>query len=480
MSVRHRKETAALMRNFAESDDNSSSDTLSEIDRHLGKDDTQNYRQHLSEDNNYADSQLGSPTRLESPSLSAVDEASTVVKTKSVNSNGIIQVKTKRRHLFQNVSTRQQSSILDRKSSRSSTFFGFFTLFWTLITFQIVKTTVHNYVMFSKVLGTNIAFILYKDLEKIALTDLFMYLATYFGVFLQLVIKRNYVDWDTSGWILQNIWQAMFLFGFMWFSDYMEFPWIGKVFLLLHSLVLLMKQHSYAFYNGYFWRLKRELAHSKWLLEKLEVKKADSIDKIVQKEERKHKILKSIEFCQYEINMQSTTTMFPDNITICDYFMYSMFPTLVYQIEYPRTEKIKWDYVCNKLAAIFGVFFLMIVIAEYYIFPIAVETIKLKDLLLQDKIVKYPYIYLDLVIPFLVMILLAFYIIWDAILNCIAELTRFGDREFYGEWWNSVSWDQFAKDWNTPVHRFLLRHVYHSSISAFHVSKYTATCKLKK
>ena len=216
------------------------------------------------------------------------------------------------------------------------------------------------------------------------------------------------------------------------------------------------------------------------MLEKLEVKKADSIDKIVQKEERKHKILKSIEFCQYEINMQSTTTMFPDNITICDYFMYSMFPTLVYQIEYPRTEKIKWDYVCNKLAAIFGVFFLMIVIAEYYIFPIAVETIKLKDLLLQDKIVKYPYIYLDLVIPFLVMILLAFYIIWDAILNCIAELTRFGDREFYGEWWNSVSWDQFAKDWNTPVHRFLLRHVYHSSISAFHVSKYTATCKLKK
>ena len=67
MSVRHRKETAALMRNFAESDDDSSSDTLSEIDRHLGKDDTQNYRQHLSEDNNYADSQLRVPDSIRIP-----------------------------------------------------------------------------------------------------------------------------------------------------------------------------------------------------------------------------------------------------------------------------------------------------------------------------------------------------------------------------------------------------------------------------
>lgn len=45
------------------------------------------------------------------------------------------------------------------------------------------------------------------------------------------------------------------------------------------------------------------------------------------------------------------------------------------------------------------------------------------------------------------MYLLVFYIIWDAILNGIAELTRFSDREFYGPWWNSVTWDQFAREW---------------------------------
>jgi len=61
------------------------------------------------------------------------------------------------------------------------------------------------------------------------------------------------------------------------------------------------------------------------------------------------------------------------------------------------------------------------------------------------------------------------------VLNVLAEVTRFADRGFYGDWWNSVSWDQYAREWNRPVHNFLLRHVYHSSISTFHVSRSTAT-----
>lgn len=39
----------------------------------------------------------------------------------------------------------------------------------------------------------------------------------------------------------------------------------------------------------------------------------------------------------------------------------------------------------------------------------------------------------------------------------------------------AVSWDQFARLWNQPVHFFLLRHVYHSSISSMKVNKHTAT-----
>lgn len=38
-----------------------------------------------------------------------------------------------------------------------------------------------------------------------------------------------------------------------------------------------------------------------------------------------------------------------------------------------------------------------------------------------------------------------------------------------------VSWDQFAREWNRPVHNFLLRHVYHSSISSLKINKHQAT-----
>ena len=89
----------------------------------------------------------------------------------------------------------------------------------------------------------------------------------------------------------------------------------------------------------------------------------------------------------------------------------------------------------------------------------------------------------------------AWYLIWESVLNILAELTYFADRSFYDTWWNSgthicllkqkrhpltrsfpiVSWDQYARDWNRPVHNFLLRHVYHSSISFMKVNKHVAT-----
>ena len=32
------------------------------------------------------------------------------------------------------------------------------------------------------------------------------------------------------------------------------------------------------------------------------------------------------------------------------------------------------------------------------------------------------------------------------------DITSFADREFYQDWWNSTTWDQFSRKWNKPVH----------------------------
>lgn len=34
----------------------------------------------------------------------------------------------------------------------------------------------------------------------------------------------------------------------------------------------------------------------------------------------------------------------------------------------------------------------------------------------------------------------------------ISAFKSFADREFYQDWWNSTSWDEFARKWNKPVH----------------------------
>ena len=40
--------------------------------------------------------------------------------------------------------------------------------------------------------------------------------------------------------------------------------------------------------------------------------------------------------------------------------------------------------------------------------------------------------------------------------------------------WNSTSWDEFSRKWNRPVHQFLLRHVYTSTMRSYKLSKTSA------
>lgn len=39
-------------------------------------------------------------------------------------------------------------------------------------------------------------------------------------------------------------------------------------------------------------------------------------------------------------------------------------------------------------------------------------------------------------------------------------LGRFGDREFYRDWWNAHTLEDYWRLWNMPVHRWMLRTVY--------------------
>lgn len=70
-----------------------------------------------------------------------------------------------------------------------------------------------------------------------------------------------------------------------------------------------------------------------------------------------------------------------------------------HRIDFPRTEKINWVYVIEKLCATFGVFFLMIVLAETYLYPIAMQAIQLRDTPFYERAQAYPLILMDLILP---------------------------------------------------------------------------------
>ena len=60
----------------------------------------------------------------------------------------------------------------------------------------------------------------------------------------------------------------------------------------------------------------------------------------------------------------------------------------------------------------------------------------------------------------LVIWLAGFFAIFQSALNALAEIMKFGDREFYTEWWNSPSVGTYWRTWNKPVYHFMRRHIY--------------------
>ncbi|KAK0541520.1 Sterol O-acyltransferase 2 (Sterol-ester synthase 2) [Tilletia horrida] len=145
----------------------------------------------------------------------------------------------------------------------------------------------------------------------------------------------------------------------------------------------------------------------------------------------------------------------PANVTYANFWDYLLVPTLVYELEYPRTKEIRPLYVLEKTLATFGTFFVIYVVTEHWIMPYQPQP--------SEPLLKT---FLQLALPMMINYLLIFYIMFECICNAFAELTKFADREFYQDWWNATSMDVFSRKWNKPVHSFLLRHVYASSITA--------------
>jgi sterol O-acyltransferase len=114
--------------------------------------------------------------------------------------------------------------------------------------FFLLKTAAENYRAYGHIFGVDILSIMFRPhhLFDCLLTDAIMfYGSTLWNVPLQKAVQKGAISWDRTAWILQSIWQFVYIYFIISYTLYKEWPWIQTVFLVLHCIVMLMKQHSY-------------------------------------------------------------------------------------------------------------------------------------------------------------------------------------------------------------------------------------------
>ncbi|CAI0387907.1 unnamed protein product [Linum tenue] len=152
------------------------------------------------------------------------------------------------------------------------------------------------------------------------------------------------------------------------------------------------------------------------------------------------------------------------------YFMIA--PTLCYQPSYPRTPSIRKGWVVRQFIKLVIFTGLMGFIIEQYINPIIQNSEHpFKGNLLYgiERVLK-------LSVPNLYVWLCMFYCFFHLWLNILAELLRFGDREFYKDWWNAKTVEEYWRMWNMGVAIFIAFFV----SAAFHELCIAVPCHIFK
>ncbi|KAI8336645.1 MBOAT, membrane-bound O-acyltransferase family-domain-containing protein [Chlamydoabsidia padenii] len=341
--------------------------------------------------------------------------------------------------------------------AHKETFRGFYTVFWLGMIIYSIQIFMSCYQQEGILLSLSFFRLFSKDALALLVSDMVMVSFTLLSVPYSKLLVKGILRYETTGVILQHLGQTVFLFCSIYWVFRRDWPWVQSGFFTMHSLVMMMKMHSYTALNGDLSIKLRRLDHLKKYIPTWISSHQDPEDEITR-----HQMEEEMSFLEEELTQGKTR--FPNNVTMVNYLDYLMVPSLVYWMEYPRTDRIRPWYIIEKTMATFASFLLLYITTERSILA------KLYDPTLSEL-----QVITELLFPFLINYLFIFYIIFECILNAFAEISRFADRNFYDDWWNSVSYDEFARKWNKPVHHWLLRHVYAQSIDSYKLSKMNAT-----
>eukprot|EP01089_Gocevia_fonbrunei_P014124 TRINITY_DN3802_c0_g1_i3.p1 TRINITY_DN3802_c0_g1~~TRINITY_DN3802_c0_g1_i3.p1 ORF type:complete len:330 (+),score=12.39 TRINITY_DN3802_c0_g1_i3:438-1427(+) len=159
-------------------------------------------------------------------------------------------------------------------------------------------------------------------------------------------------------------------------------------------------------------------------------------------------------YLEYKSNPNKSE--YPSNVTYSNWFVFFFMPTVVYCVTFPRTPRVRPLVVIKTLITVAWMITIIFLILSEFVLPYLRRANEL------------PFFHLlsALSIPCMALYVLFFFFVFEVILNGFAEITRFADRHFYEDWWNSTGYDEFARKWNRPIHSFLKLHVYNRMVKA--------------
>ncbi|KAG8515414.1 Diacylglycerol O-acyltransferase 1, partial [Galemys pyrenaicus] len=203
------------------------------------------------------------------------------------------------------------------------------------------------------------------------------------------------------------------------------------------------------------------------------------------------------------------TVSYPDNLTYRDLYYFLFAPTLCYELNFPRSPRIRKRFLLRRLLEMLFLTQLQVGLIQQWVVPTIQNSMQpFKDMdysRIIERLLKLAvsghgagrdlrareFGDLSLPLPQIpnhLIWLIFFYWLFHSCLNALAELMQFGDREFYRDWWwgpgggagwaglsskytlipeplpscarNSETVTYFWQNWNIPVHKWCSRHFY--------------------
>eukprot|EP00658_Telonema_sp_P-2_P080805 TRINITY_DN8116_c0_g1_i1.p1 TRINITY_DN8116_c0_g1~~TRINITY_DN8116_c0_g1_i1.p1 ORF type:complete len:391 (-),score=85.80 TRINITY_DN8116_c0_g1_i1:206-1378(-) len=297
------------------------------------------------------------------------------------------------------------------------------------------------------------------------------YCFCHLGLWLQLFQHRKRIPPRLCIWMEHLLELALLGFGCGFTCWRPHWPFTHKVALMFQTIIFTFKIHSYCSTN-------RELARGAWPspkkshlvpkpLEDLTITEAQAEAQLLgygryEVEDMPVLHLRAM-LSESRARKKEREGVYPGNVNFRNFSEFLWMPTLCYEVSYPRTNIIRPSYLIEKAITAFGVLSLM--------WHLLVNQMRPS---FQASVDQPLHAVADLILPTMAMVLLGFFLVFDCILCGFAELTRFADREFYKDWWNSTTFEEFSRKWNKPVHEFLLRHVYLSLLTRHKWGRTTA------